>query len=114
MEPVFHDISQTLMNRSGAGESDERFLTLVSSLVRELEDSWRDGNGVTVERLLQEHPELESHPESVVRLICEEVSQRRERGDEVSLGEIYHRFPARRDALQHLLEPSSAPIYHGP
>jgi serine/threonine protein kinase/tetratricopeptide (TPR) repeat protein len=69
-----------------------------------LATNWRRGLCCRAEDVFAEHPALRGHPQAAVRLIYEEVLQRQERGQEVSLTELCSRFPQWADELGVVLD----------
>jgi serine/threonine protein kinase/tetratricopeptide (TPR) repeat protein len=66
--------------------------------------NWRRGLCCRAEEMLAEHPALRDHPRAAVRLIYEEVLQRQDCGQEVSLTELCARFPQWADELAVVLD----------
>src|SRR5262249_59289327 len=62
------------------------------------------GRGGPAEDLLAAHPSLTAHPRAALRVIYEEVCQRQELGQDVSLTELRERFPQWRDELAVVLD----------
>ena len=88
-------------------------------LVSEMAAGWRRGEEPTASDLLDAHPELDD--EAAVRLIFEEVSLRRESGQDVDTVEVLARYPRWREELEPLLgfekllnHPSNPPTFDFP
>jgi len=64
-----------------------------ASVAKTLAAHWRRGLCCRAEELLAEHPALRGHAQAAVHVIYEEVCQRQERGEDVSLTELRARFP---------------------
>ena len=60
---------------------------------------WRRGQGIPAEVYFAQLPELASHDEEALVLICGEVELRRELGDQPALAEYQRRFPKLTDEL---------------
>jgi eukaryotic-like serine/threonine-protein kinase len=73
----------------------------VSHQVQAMASAWARGERVTVEELLEQHPELTA--EDAIRLVYEEVCLRREAGQDVPTAEVVSRFPQWKDELEILL-----------
>src|SRR5205807_59121 len=84
---------QTIVGRSSGSHGRGDASTLIAQLLSDLQQSWARGEGLAVEKLLEAHPEVAGTQDAVVRLIIEEVHQRRRLGEQVSVGELYNRFP---------------------
>lgn len=100
----FSDQSRTIVERP---QADAALADSPSPLVRllaEMQAEWRAGGAPHVESIFQRHPELRESPEAALRLIYEEICQRRALGDDVLLGELYNRFPQWYTQLQGLVE----------
>lgn len=110
MNPVFHDMTQTLVG--GSAKSERGPISTVSRLLTELQQTWARGETLVVETLIERHPELAEKSDAIVRLIVEEVNQRRQRGEEVSIGSLYNRFPKHYVQLVDLL--GATPQLHIP
>jgi serine/threonine protein kinase/tetratricopeptide (TPR) repeat protein len=93
MNPMFHELSQTIVGRASGNRTRGQHSTLLAQCITDLQKSWPLGEALPVEKLLEKHPELADCQDAVVRLIVEEVDQRRRRGEHVSVGELYNRFP---------------------
>jgi serine/threonine protein kinase/tetratricopeptide (TPR) repeat protein len=65
--------------------------------------SWHKGLCCSAEELLAEHPDIAQQPRAAVRVIYEEICQRQERGQEVSLAELGGRFPLWQEELAVVL-----------
>src|SRR5688572_26358034 len=53
---------------------------LAGQLAEEMQRSWKEGRRVRAEELLEQHPDLRSQRDAVLRLVCEEICLRREAG----------------------------------
>jgi serine/threonine protein kinase len=100
MPPVAHDASVTVIGRPSSNAQGDGRSALVARLLKEIETG---PPSLRVEAILQRFPELQDEPDSILRLILEEVSQRRQRGDRVSFGELHNRFPRLSTRLHSLL-----------
>jgi serine/threonine protein kinase/Flp pilus assembly protein TadD len=76
---------------------------LAARLADVLAASWRRGQCCSVEELFADHPALLTQPQAALRVIYEEVVQRQELGQDVSLTELCQRFPQWQDELGVLL-----------
>ena len=76
----------------------------VDRLIREMADSWHQGQCRPAESFLTQHPKLLDHPEEAVRLIYEEVCLRQEGGQEVAADDLFRRFPRWTGELAVLLD----------
>src|SRR4051812_40057853 len=106
MNPVFHDISQTLVGRPSSHQGQRPTASLITRLLHELRLSWEQGDGLRIETLLAQNPATADTADAVCRLILEEVSQRRRRGESVDVAEVYARFPQYTETLKALLIPT--------
>src|SRR5580693_1950444 len=73
-------------------------------LAEVLAASWRQGRRFPAEEILAAHPTVRDVPTAGLRVVYEEVWQRQELGQEVSLGELQTRFPQWSDQLAVLLD----------
>lgn len=87
---------------------EEPFAESPSDIVFELRgeqyESWRDGQPLMVEELLNRAPGLSSDEDAVVELLYSEYQLREACGDEPSAVDYFERFPAHSERLQRLLE----------
>jgi hypothetical protein len=60
------------------------------------------GERITVEEILERYPDLKT--EHAVRLVYEELCQRREAGEDVTTAEVVSRFPQWKNELELLLD----------
>jgi serine/threonine protein kinase/tetratricopeptide (TPR) repeat protein len=98
MDPSAWDRSTSVAEKDGSlPEGAARLADLLA-------DSWRRGLCCRAEEVFAEHPALWGQPQAAVRVIYEEVLQRQERGEEVSLTELGARFPQWRDELAVVLD----------
>ncbi len=74
---------------------------LISRQVQAMALAWAKGQRVLAEEVLAQFPGLGD--EDTVRLIYEEVSLRRELGEEVATTEVVNRYPRYKDELEVLL-----------
>ncbi len=97
-EPPFR--SRTVRPPDGASgvEPGESWL---SREVDAMAAAWSRGHRVLADEVIGRHPELDD--ESAVRLIYEEVSLRRDSGEDTSTSEIIRRYPRWKDELEVLL-----------
>jgi tRNA A-37 threonylcarbamoyl transferase component Bud32/tetratricopeptide (TPR) repeat protein len=65
---------------------------------------WQQGERVSVERLLEQYPEVAGDPEAVVGLIFSEMRLRRQGGETPMVDEYLGRFPALADLLRNQLD----------
>jgi serine/threonine protein kinase/Tfp pilus assembly protein PilF len=89
---------------STVAEFDDPILEEATRLADALAANWRRGLCCRAEEVLAEHPALLDHPRAAVRLIYEEVLQRQERGQELSLTELCSRFPQWEEELAVVLD----------
>lgn len=73
-------------------------------LVDELAGAWRDGQTLSIEELLQRHPETGDQSDVIIPLIYEELCLREERGEVVDRQEYMRRFPGWQSQLEMLLD----------
>jgi eukaryotic-like serine/threonine-protein kinase len=73
-------------------------------LAEVLAASWRQGRRLPAEEVLAAHPTVRNVPTAGLRVVYEEVWQRQELGQEVSLVELQARFPQWSDQLAVLLD----------
>src|SRR5262245_57334216 len=78
-------------------EESERSLKRLSIDVRR---RWRQGQRVSVESLLVEHPALVDDPEAVFQLLLVEMLAREEAGDNPVIDEYHLRFPSHGQRLE--------------
>jgi serine/threonine-protein kinase len=86
---------------------------LLSRLHADLDERWRRGEPVRVERYLAEHPTLAGDAEALLDLVCSEVRLRLHGGEQPALAEYLERFPQHADALRRGW-PSTASAVAGP
>jgi serine/threonine protein kinase/Flp pilus assembly protein TadD len=84
-------------------EGGDPLMVQAARLADLLAASWHKGLCCPAEEWLAEHPEIAQHPRAAVRVIYEEVCQRQERGQEVSLTELGGRFPQWQQELAVVL-----------
>jgi serine/threonine protein kinase len=101
------DGSRTFVLKSASDSAPAELNTPLVSLLAEFQAEWRTGGAPRVETVFQRNPELLDCPEAGLRLIYEEICQRRAFGEEVSLGELYNRFPRWYSQLLPLLNDQS-------
>ena len=65
---------------------------------------WKQGNPISIESLLQAHPQLESDDDSLLELIYGEFCVRESLAQTPTPEEYCHRFPAVAESLGRLLE----------
>jgi tetratricopeptide (TPR) repeat protein len=70
--------------------------------------SWRQGERIRVEDLLERHPELRQQPEAVLDLIAQEVLLRAQAGEAAPLAEFQGRFPHLHGQLRDLFADACA------
>lgn len=102
--PVHSESDRTVVDQQVA----QREWSPLARLISELQQGWQAGGSPRVEPIFQKHPELFDHPEAGLRLIYEEICQRRAQGENVSAGELYNRFPQWHAQLQGLVTKSEA------
>src|SRR5205823_5638226 len=85
-------------------EADKPRMEQAARLAEALAASWRRGHCRPAEELLADHPELRDYPRAALRVIYEEVCQRQELGQDVSLTELRQRFPRWADELAVVLD----------
>jgi WD40 repeat protein len=81
---------------------------LVEALRRQQRQSWLAGERITVECLLERHPELRADVEGTLELIYNEFILRRRLGEKPSLAEYQQRFPHLAARLELLFEVHAA------
>jgi serine/threonine protein kinase/tetratricopeptide (TPR) repeat protein len=84
--------------------ADDLLMEDAARLAEALAASWRCGHCCTAEEMLADHPELRDHPRAALLVIYEEVCQRQELGQDVSLTELRQRFPRWADELAVALD----------
>ncbi len=95
--PAAHDLSQ-----------------VVADLLADRRRRWNDGDRVTAEQYLSEHPELDATPEYAIDLVYSEYLMREQLGERPQADEYLARFPrfaaqlSRQFALHHELEVAPA------
>ncbi len=92
-----HREDTIVLSASTDAEAGER-------LAAQMAAAWAHGERLPAEHYLDRHPELFEVPEVAARLIYEEVCLREERGEEVSVTEMEHRFPRWKSELSVLLD----------
>jgi eukaryotic-like serine/threonine-protein kinase len=85
-------------------EADNPLMEQAARLAAALAASWRRGHCCPAEEVLADHPELRDYPRATLRVIYEEVCQRQELGQDVSLTELRQRFPQWADELAVVLD----------
>jgi serine/threonine protein kinase/tetratricopeptide (TPR) repeat protein len=85
-------------------ETDNPLMEQAARLADALAASWRRGHCRPAEEVLAEHPELRANPRAALRVVYEEVCQRQEQGQDVSLTELRQRFPEWADELAVVLD----------
>jgi serine/threonine protein kinase/tetratricopeptide (TPR) repeat protein len=98
-----HPASSSRTARPSATDPDS-CVWLAIQLADRLAASWQGGVHRSVETYLADHPWLRSHPRAMLRLVGEELRQRIQCGQDVSLSELHVRFPDWRNELAALLE----------
>jgi eukaryotic-like serine/threonine-protein kinase len=73
-------------------------------LAEMLASNWRRGLFRHAEDFLAEHPSVAAHAPAAVRVICEEICQRQELGQDVCLAEFGERFPHLQRELEIVYE----------
>jgi serine/threonine protein kinase/tetratricopeptide (TPR) repeat protein len=110
--PAIHDVTvRTAPPARSSGSLPRRLLSLV---VGEMQRGWHGGAGRHVEFFLGQHPQLGNHPDTVLRLVYEEVDLRKQRGEDVTLAELERRFPQYQAALAPLLARFAPPPAYQP
>jgi FHA domain len=88
--------------------ADEPFPESPSDIVLDLRseqyDSWRDGQPVPVEVLLDRCPALADDDDAVIELLYSEFQLREQFGEQPQKGEYFGRFPGHRARLERLFE----------
>src|SRR5688572_1946771 len=77
---------------------------LAGQLAEEMQRSWKQGRRVRAEELLEQHPDLRSQRDAVLRLVCEEICLRREAGLTLQIDDWTRRFPDWRLEIESLIE----------
>src|SRR5438270_8835417 len=85
-------------------EPDNPLMEQAARLADALAAGWRRGDCRPAEELLADHPALRAHPRAALRVIYEEVCQRQELGQDVSLTELRQRFPEWAEELAVVLD----------
>jgi serine/threonine protein kinase len=73
----------------------------ISRQVQAMASAWSRGERISAEQLLASYPGLDD--EAAIRLIYEEVSLRRDSGQDIATTEVLNRFPRWKDELEVLL-----------
>ncbi|MEI7687420.1 MAG: tetratricopeptide repeat protein [Planctomycetota bacterium] len=89
------------------------FALIEESLV-EFQALWQAGDAPRAEEAFERHPELLKSPEAALRIIFEEISQRRDRGDAITFGEYYNRFPQWHTAIHGFLDVKATAPFAAP
>jgi serine/threonine protein kinase/tetratricopeptide (TPR) repeat protein len=92
------------MTSGPATERIDPVMEEAGRLAEVLAASWRQGRCCPAEELLDAHPAVRDVPTAGLRVVYEEVWQRQELGQEVSLVELQARFPQWSDQLAVLLD----------
>lgn len=79
--------------------SSELYSGTVSQLLKEQEESWREGTDIRIEDLLAKYPQQTADPIVKLNLLFVEVSLRLERGQKPSQEEYATRFPELKERL---------------
>jgi serine/threonine protein kinase len=88
---------------NGPGLPTSEADALVERLAEEMDRRWRSGERPLAEDYLDRHPDLWHQPGAAVELIYEEISLRREYGEEAPLSLFLRRFPPWEQQLLVLL-----------
>lgn len=83
--------------------SDDQAVSLGSVFAERMRDAWHNGDCRTAEELLLAHPELQSDPEAIVRVIYEEICLRESRGELDAVGECLRRYPQWRTGIETVM-----------
>lgn len=79
----------------------------------DFQNAWAIGDTPRAEEWFAKHPSLLDRDEAALRVIYEEVCQRRERGEAVTFGELYNRFPKWHTQIHSLLDVRSSDSFSG-
>jgi tetratricopeptide (TPR) repeat protein len=82
---------------------DENGEKLIARLAEEMAQSWRLGNRVRVEAVLDAHRELQQQPEAVLDLIYEEICLGEELGEPARKSDLTRRFPTLQAQIEILV-----------
>jgi serine/threonine protein kinase len=77
---------------------------LAADLVAEMTRRWRSGERPHAEEFLDRCPQLYAHPEAAADLIYEEICLREEYGPDLSVEQVFGRFPQWRPQLEVLFD----------
>lgn len=97
-EPTLRSRTVRPPDSSPSAEPGESWL---SREVNAMAAAWSRGNRVLADEVIRRHPDLDD--EAAVRLIYEEVSLRRDSGEDMPTIEILRRYPRWKDELEILL-----------
>ncbi len=105
MNPPSHDRPSSSALESGPDtEVTHPLMEEATRLAELLAANWRRGHPCPAEDLLAGHASILAFPQAALRVVYEEVCQRQELGQEVSLTELGQRFPQWRDQLGVLFD----------
>ncbi|MBX9653092.1 serine/threonine protein kinase [bacterium] len=76
---------------------------LASDVARHMANHWGTGQQSSAEDVLEQHPELKSHPNAALRIIYEEICLRIESGEELDIASLRQRFPIYAGEIEVLL-----------
>jgi serine/threonine protein kinase len=85
-------------------EIESPLLEEAVNLAAILAADWRRGHCYPAEQVLAAHPEVSADPQAALRVVYEEICQRLELGQHISLSELSERFPQWCDQLAVLLD----------
>ena len=81
------------MNTGIMSVRDPAFQRMLEQAIEDLRSTWRRGERVVVETLLERHPTLRADHQAMLDLIYEEYELRRELGEDADPAEYLTRFP---------------------
>jgi len=85
-------------------QPDQSLARFVETLRAQQQESWRRGDHVLVETLLEQHPDANSSDDTVLELLYAEFCLREQLGEAPAPDEYFRRFPDLRDRLGNLFE----------
>ncbi|MCE9563939.1 MAG: protein kinase [Planctomycetes bacterium] len=92
-----------MLNDLPTAPSSTEVNALADTLANEMRRLWEQGDRRLTEDFVSAHPSLRNHPGAVGELIYEEISLRRDRGEEGGSTEVLRRFPQWAAQLRVLL-----------
>lgn len=106
--PSQHSIIISQQIRKHLADHESETLTnplqqLASNVARHMANDWGTGQRSSAEDVLEQHPELKSHPNAALRIIYEEICLRIESGEELDIASLRQRFPSYAGEIEVLL-----------